>query len=56
MLQLTERLVRSRGVAAMRHPTTARRCLLTVAVLLLAGATAGADDKKVAKGPAPGPR
>jgi hypothetical protein len=40
----------------MPHPTTARRCLLTVAVLLLTGAGAGAGDKKAAKTPAPGPR
>jgi hypothetical protein len=40
----------------MRHPATVRRYLLTAAVLLLAGATAGADDKRGTKAPAPGPR
>jgi uncharacterized protein DUF1549/uncharacterized protein DUF1553 len=40
----------------MPHPTTARRGLLTVAVLLLAGAAAGAADKKTTKPLAAGPR
>jgi hypothetical protein len=40
----------------MPHPTTARRCLLTVAALLLVGAAAAAADKKATKTPAPGPR